>query len=87
MSSYRDRLINQETGEICIFGIREVARERANRDYRGEAPWSWVMSEIENLKTEAYFVRRNWRRDHGLPDDTVYVTGFTIIEPRRGSHA
>jgi hypothetical protein len=81
--NYRDLLINQDTGEIDWASLRLIAKKRADRDYVGDAPPSWVRSEIENLKTLAYFVRRDWREARGLPDDTVYVTGFTLAEPKR----
>jgi len=81
--NYRELLINQDTGEIDMVSLRLIAKQRADRDYGSDAPPSWVHSEINNLRILAYFVRRDWRKARGLPDDTVYVPGFTLPEPKR----
>jgi hypothetical protein len=75
-------LVSQSTGDIDMVALRVLAKKRADREFRGDAPPSWVRSEIENLKTEAYFIRRDWRAARGFPDDTVYVDGFAVVEPR-----
>ena len=80
--NYRDRLINQDTGEIDMVSLCQMAKYRADWEWGGDAPLSLVKSNVENLKTLAYFMRRDWRAARGFPDDTVYVTGFQIVEPR-----
>ena len=80
--NYRDRLIDQDTGEIDMVSLSEIAKHRADWEWGGDAPAKLVWSNGENLKTLAYFMRRDWRKSRGLADDTVYVTGFQIVEPR-----
>ena len=81
--NYRDKLINQDTGEIDMVSLSEIAKHRADWEWGGEAPAKLVWSNAENLKTLAYFMRRDWRAARGLDDDTVYVTGFQSEEPKR----
>ena len=80
--NYRDKLINQDTGEIDMVSLSEIAKHRADWEWGGDAPLSLVKSNAENLKTLAYFMRRDWRATRGLADDTAYVTGFQIVESR-----
>jgi len=49
--NYRDRLINQDTGEIDIVSLSEIAKYRADWEWGGDAPASLVWSNAENLKT------------------------------------
>ena len=81
--NYRDKLINQDTGEIDMVSLSEIAKHRADWEWGGEAPAKLVWSNAENLKTLAFFMRRDWRAARGLADDTVYVTGFQAEEPKR----
>ena len=68
-----DLLICQDTGEYDWAYIKRMALIRAQANHRSEAPpMSWVRDEIRALQDRAQIMRLRWRRDHGLPDDTVY---------------
>ena len=79
----RAKLITDE-GDYDIHYMQTVAYLRACRDYSSDnPPPSLIRSHYFNLETMAYFARRDWRKAHGLPDDTNYVKAFSIIEPER----
>lgn len=73
-----------ETGEYDLTFIKRTAYLRACRDYSSDNPPSaLIRSHFNNLTSQAYFVRFRFRREHGLPDDTVYSTSFQLIDPER----
>ena len=76
-------LLINETGEYDFRYMRINAMYRATKDFGPNPPPSLIRSHFLNLKTQAYFVRYWWRRDRGLPDDTVYCDSFPIVEPER----
>lgn len=78
-------LIDQTTGEFDWAYIKRHALLRAQRVYADCAPpVSAVRSELLNLKDLAFAMRAAWRRDHGLPDDTEYVTVTSYAKPVDG---
>ena len=78
-------LIDQTTGEFDWTYIKRHALLRAQRDTGDCAPSvRSVRSQILNLKSMAFAMRADWRRDHGLPDDTEYVTMTSFAKPVEG---
>jgi hypothetical protein len=66
-----------DTGELDMLAIAQRASLRASADYGGpNYPPSrlrqWEAATMDRAQSE----RRVWRREHGLPDDTV----TTMIE-------
>lgn len=78
-------LIDQTTGELDWTYIKRQALARAQRTWEDCAPpVRAVRSEILNLKSMAIAMRADWRRDHGLPDDTEYTTITSFAKPVEG---
>jgi hypothetical protein len=78
-------LIDQTTGEFDWTYIKREAVARAQRVWGDCAPpVSSVRSELLNLQSMASAMRADWRRDHGLPDDTEYVTVTSFAKPQDG---
>lgn len=70
-----DLLINQDTGEFDWTFIKRQALLRAQGRWGGSAPPArYVRNELRDLKDIARIIRKRWRADHGLPDDTIYVS-------------
>lgn len=68
-------LVDHETGELDQLAIRARADVLASRDFGGpNYPPSYFRDNERNVTDLARIMRIRWRRDHGLPDDTVYVT-------------
>lgn len=67
-------LINQSTGEIEMAALVQRAAARAEEQHGGTNYPAWCLRDsLEWLKARAEAERREWRRDRGLPDDTVVV--------------
>lgn len=83
MAGYtHEQLIDQSTGEFDWTYIKRHALLRAQGEYGNCAPpVSWVRDQIRLLKGRAEIMRRRWRKANGMPDDTVYVPAFQVIEP------
>lgn len=76
-------LIDQTSGELDWTYIKRQALIRAQSVWGDCAPpVRAVRSQIENLKAMASAMRADWRRDHGLPDDTVYVQVTSFAKPQ-----
>lgn len=74
MTYSHDQTIDQETGEFDHHYIMEQATLRAAAAYGSpEFPPSFLRSELLNLHDVARIMRKRWREDRGLPDDTNYV--------------
>jgi hypothetical protein len=70
----RDKLIDQETGEIDWMYLKRRALLRADREFGGPgAPNSYVRDAIAYFKDAAEYDRKEWRKAHGVADDTQYV--------------
>src|SRR5882672_4371067 len=64
-------LISQDTGDLDMLTIRHRARQLARRDYAGDNPPPAIFrSHFLNTWNLALALRRRWRADHSLPDDT-----------------
>lgn len=76
-------LIDQTTGELDWTYIKRQALIRAQSVWGDCAPpVRAVRSEILNLKGMASAMRTDWRRGHGLPDDTEYLTVTSFAKPQ-----
>lgn len=81
---FNPKLLITARGEIDRAYLVAEARLRAARSFGGDnPPVAYVRPQILNLEAVAYFERRDWRRAQGLRDDTDYVSGFTVIDPKR----
>jgi hypothetical protein len=73
--SILNELIDQETGEIDRVKLGEAAALRAASEYGSpNFPPSYLRDSLAWCRDRATIMRAQWRRAHGLPDDTVYVT-------------
>ncbi len=74
MAYTHEVLIDQSTGEYDWTAIKRWSLIRADREYGGPgAPISWVRDAIRWHKGYAEIMRKRWREEHGLVDDTKYV--------------
>lgn len=74
-------LINQETGEIDNLAILQRAASRAVSEWGGNnPPPSYQRIALEWARGRAYDERLEWRRAHGLPDDSP-MSKFTSYAP------
>jgi hypothetical protein len=65
-------MIDPNTGEIDALAIAERAPLRAAREWGGpDFPPSYLREATQWLTDRAMGERLCWRRDHGLPDDSV----------------
>jgi len=65
-------MINPETGEIDEALIHERASLRAAHDFGSPSfPPATYRSELQWCRDRAANEHLDWRRRHGLPDDTV----------------
>lgn len=86
MASYNpDLLIDQETGEPDKLYISQVARARARHEYGAvEVPPVYLRQALQFFDDLAFAMRQKWRRERGLPDDSVYVTVKSYAKPQDG---
>lgn len=82
MAFNNDLLIDQETGEVDVAAVAERAFVMACGDYGGpNPPMAYIAPRRRAVADLALAIRRHWRRDNGLPDDTactmVDVSGWT----------
>lgn len=74
-------LINQETGEVDSLAVAERAGLRACREWGGpNPPPGYHRIALEWVINRANDERLEWRRKHGLPDDSP-TTEFTSYAP------
>lgn len=65
-------LINQDTGEPDLLAIAEASVLRACSEYGSPNPPPVYRRQAEQYVLErAQTMRRGWRRDHNLPDDSA----------------
>lgn len=81
----RSKLIDQTTGEFDWSFIKQRAVLRADHEFGGQgAPTSAVRDAIRYYKDLAQAMRTEWRKAHGLPDDTEYLTITPYASARVG---
>lgn len=69
--SIMNRLIDPETGEIDGLALIEATDLRAQREWGGpQPPPAFIRDAVSFVHDRARDLRRAWRRDRGLPDDT-----------------
>jgi hypothetical protein len=69
--SIMNRLIDPETGEIDSLVLIEAADLRAQREWGDPVPPpSYTRDAVSFVTDRARDLRRAWRRERGLPDDT-----------------
>jgi hypothetical protein len=69
--SIMDRLIDQETGEVDSLALIEAADLRAQREWGGPLPPpAFIRDAVSFVHDRARDLRLEWRRRHGLPDDS-----------------
>ena len=67
-------LIDPDTGEVDTLAIAQRAPLRAAAEYGSpNYPPSYLRDATQWLTLRAQAERREWRRDHKLPDDTGFV--------------
>ena len=70
--SIMNRLIDPETGEIDSLVLIEAADLVAKRDWGGPLPPpAYIRQAVSDVHDRARDLRRAWRRERGLPDDTI----------------
>ena len=81
----RQKLINQETGELDWSYIKMRALARADWEFGGPGvPNSYVRDAIGYFKDVALADRIEWRKANGLSDDTEYSTMTAYAPAREG---
>jgi hypothetical protein len=74
MGYSHEKLIDPDTGEFDHSYIMEQAKLRAAREWDGpDFPASYLRSQLLDLHAIAAIMRKRWRDDRHLPDDTKYV--------------
>lgn len=72
--SIMDRLIDPETGEVDSLVLLMAADLRAQREWGGPTPPpAYIREAVSFVHDRARDLRRVWRREHGLPDDTQFT--------------
>lgn len=67
-------LINQDTGEIDMAAVRARAARRAVSEWCGDnPPDSYIRMALNWAMGRAHDERLEWRRKHGLGDDSPMI--------------